>query len=1117
MFERKLSYNLGEKSKALLREFTNKKRMTIKQYYDAVDKYNSEVDKRRSEEKTIQKQSAKRISELPAYVESNQEELKQKRKAEQDQKSKVIANWTLTYKVQYKNDNEKRWYERIEHYTETGIRKDIKNTVKEQADGRIYYLSQISPINVKESKFKIDNIINIKKSKGLENIKMKDAYSIGLSGEAEQKWDTHSGKCVFDYLIYLYGETKGFKKIMNYENLNNIFKNETIEDEENPLEDGVSINQIERLCKMFHLSFYALDTYENTIKFYLPENKKNNVSALIFRIINGHLYPIEDYKSRQSIITRHRKNVNIKSVDIDNIKSDKVKPTYELIAPNEEVIANDFAFGYIQSLNKIPYPIKQKNLYIENGNIKRMIIDNKLILTEPINNDVKEFYENTNRVYQGECLQNILYEMWQETYGTEIYKGDLMSSYSPNINKLLNQQNIKYRTHFGSTRTITEDIRDLFLNGGAISCDIEKCYSSLLLNPLDSFIKLDAYNEMELFTNKDYYYDNSQLPIGLYVVETDDLTILHQSNVYSNKILDYAKKHNIIFNIKYQIIGNTHIKQDYFHSIFNTIKKNTDSNSLIKLIMNTITGCLGKTYGSRLDVGLTTNLEEVWENEIIKNIDNNEDIYFRKIENNNKNFFLFGKEEKTKFISNALPIYIQILDWSNIKLHQMINEMGGECVYRKTDCAVCIGGKRVNEIPKVQDDITKTWGSFRNEDSNDESIYGKNYNTPMRTNRHIQIPDLNDNWNIVSQFYSSNQWRDILDYAIENKGLFIDGRAGTGKSFIIHKGMESGLLDKDNKYRLAFTNKASRNINGTTIHKALAINSENKSNQKSMTLKYCGKTIIVIDEIGMIPLHLWKKLMALKQSNPELIFILMGDKRQTKPIENYNINYFDSSIVKYLVNFNKCEMTERQRYDKQLWDFLENYYEKDIVGKLKHKSEHLTINDINNSKMICYFNSTRDRINDMCMSIMRPDKYIYLEYQRRVDNNELKADKARSAYIYKGLPIMCIHNNNKLDIINTDEFIVTSFDEQNIIMENVDTKNELIIEHSEFHKNFVVNYIATTHKLQGATITKNLLIFDWYPQQMCGYEYGLCLKNDKNVGYTALSRVKTLEQIYIIN
>lgn len=1111
MFERKLYDTLGKKTKAILREFTGRKRMTDTQYYTAVDEYNKEVDRLNA----IAKREKKTLGVLPGYVEQDQEELKKQRKQYQMDKTKYITNWELTYKFYFKSDkNQKKPETKTEEHNTISSKSQIKNKVKNDYLLRMEYLYQLSPINVISSSYKIKNSIEMKKGKGLENIKMKNAYSFGLSNEEEQKWDTKTGKCVFDYLIYLYGETKGFKKIMNYETLNDIFR---ANEECNPLEDGVSIEQIETFCRRFNISYYALDVYEKTIKYYIPE-KKCIVSSLIFRLINEHLYPIEDHKKRQSIVNKHRKNVNIKSIEVDNIKSEKEKPVYELIYPdNEEVISNNFAFDYISKLNKLPYPIKQSNLYVEDGNIKRMIIDNKLILTEPINDDVKKFYENTDRIYQGECLQNILYELWQSTYNEEIYKGQLMSSYSPIVNSLLCQSNIKYRTHFGATREITENMKELFLNEGAISCDIEKCYSSLLLNPFDEFMILDSYNDMEKFENSDYYYDDSSLPIGLYVVETDDLTILHQSNVYSNKILDYAKSKGIEFKIKYQILSTQSVSNDYFHKIYDNVKDLTDNKQLIKLVMNTITGCLGKTHSSRLDVGLTTNLEEAWENNIIKDIVNDEKIYFRTLENNDKKLYLFGKEERTKFVSNSLPIYIQILDWSNIKLHQMIEEIGGECIYRKTDCAVCIGGNQVIEMKKDELDMTITWGSFRNEDSGDEAVYGRNYNVPMKRNRHIEIPDLDNEWIIASQFHTSNQWKEILDYAIEHKGLFIDGRAGTGKSHIIHKGVENKILNEDSKYRLSFTNKASRNINGTTIHKALAINSENKSNIKSISLKYSGNDIIVIDEIGMIPLHLWKKLLVLKQSNPNLIFILLGDKRQTRPIEDLNIDYFNSTIVKHLVNFNKCELTERQRYNEELWDFLEDYYENDIVGELKHK-KHISVNDIKNSKMICYFNSTRDRVNDNCMSMMRPSNYIYLPYERKVDEDgkPLKSEKAKSAYIYAGLPVMCIHNNNTLDIINTDEFEVVSFDEQTITMKNIDTENELTIEHNEFHKNFVVNYIATTHKLQGATITKNLLIFDWYAEMMCGYEYGLCLKNDKNVGYTALSRVKSLEQIYII-
>lgn len=1052
------------------------------------------------------KKQAKEESKQKAIKFAEEAKKKVLEKKEKRDNKIYIQEIALVYDVRNKKSN--TWRKANKFYTITGKKSQLKKLANKKFEEEIKRLEEKSPETTKNFVRKFGDITEVKESIGIKNIKMKHANPFVLSNECEQSWNTNTGKCVFDYLIYLYGETKGFKKIMNYDFLNNEFGDDA-------LNTGVCINQISSFCRKYNLSYYALDIYEKVIDYYLPTEKKNNVSSLIFRIINEHMYPIDNYKKRQSIVSKTRKDVNIKSVEIDKINNEKEKPLFELITPNEECNKNEFAIKYIEDLNKIPYPINANNIYIEDGNIERLIIDNKLILTNPIDESIKTFYETNNKIYQGECIQNILYELWEETYGEKIYDGYLMSSFSPDVKKLLSQENIKNRTHFGATREINENIEDLLLNEGAVSCDIEKCYSSLLLNPFDNFIKLDSYNSIEPFTNNNYYFDNSELPLGLYIVKTDDLTLLHQSNVYSNKILDYAKKNNIDFEIKYKIIATNKVDKTYFNDILEVIKNKTDDINLIKMVINTITGCLGKTYGKHLKVGLTTSLDEAVENELMKIT---EDFYFKKLNVNNNNFMIFGKMEKTKFINNSLPIYIQILDWSNIKLHQMINQMGGECIFRKTDCAVCIGGNQVIEIEKDINDITKTWGSFRNEDNSDESVLKRNYQRLMNKHRHIIIPEIDDNWNNLPQFYTSNQWKEILEYAINNGGIFVDGRAGTGKSHIIHKGKESNILNSDDKYRLAFTNRAARNINGTTIHKALSINKKDKSNIKSMTMKYQGKSIIVIDEIGMIPLHLWKKILTLKETNKELIFILLGDKRQTTPIEDLNIDYFNSNILKHLVNYNRCELTERQRYDEELWNFLENYYEHNIIGKLKHKKD-FNKDDILNSRMICYFNSTRDKINDRCMEMMKPDDCLFIPYERDVDEDgkELPNQKPKSAYIYKGLPVMCIKNNKNLDVINSDEFIVKQYDDKNITLINVDTEKDLTFEINDFHKNFVVNYIATTHKLQGATISKNLLFFDWYGNTMCGYEYGLSLKNDKHVGYTALSRVKSLKQIYIIN
>jgi hypothetical protein len=134
-------------------------------------------------------------------------------------------------------------------------------------------------------------------------------------------------KGVFDYLINIYSNPKyGFKKIMTYEKLNNEFGDDA-------LNKGVSIEQIDIFCKKYQLSYYALDSYEKTIKYYIQENNNRRGKSLFFRIINGNMYPIEDTHKRKSIVAKHRKDINIKS--IGSTKS--IKSIHETIKNNNEI------------------------------------------------------------------------------------------------------------------------------------------------------------------------------------------------------------------------------------------------------------------------------------------------------------------------------------------------------------------------------------------------------------------------------------------------------------------------------------------------------------------------------------------------------------------------------------------------------------------------------------------------------------------------------------------------------------------------------------------------------------------------------------------------------------
>jgi hypothetical protein len=115
-------------------------------------------------------------------------------------------------------------------------------------------------------------------------------------------------------------------------------------------------------------------------------------------------------------------------------------------------------------------------------------------------------------------------------------------------------------------------------------------------------------------------------------------------------------------------------------------------------------------------------------------------------------------------------------------------------------------------------------------------------------------------------------------------------------------------------------------------------------------------------------------------------------------------------------------------------------------------------------------------------------------------------ERASDVYIYNDLPVMCVKNNKVLKTINSEEFIVESFSETEIILKNADEPDfeNITVDIKNFHNNFVANYAATCHKSQGATITKNIVLFDWTR-----------MLDDTRIGYTAVSRGRKCEQIRI--
>lgn len=979
------------------------------------------------------------------------------------------------------------------------------------------------------------------------NMRMKDAFSFFKISDDKQEWNTNQGRCVFDYLIWKYKDVSGFKKVLGKDRnsaeewLNNLFMGNEPEDE-NPLQQGVSVQQLEKFCEFFSINMYAFDKTDNLIEYYKckksVEGNKAGREALIYVVYDEHFYPVEDKSERKSKQGKATSTgTHIASADIEEFASVKKEAeAKEVIAPTEEEFAelkegkidylavqNKWALDYFKkNEGKIPFPIDARSIYVNEATIESVVYDDKIVLTKPINLYVKRFYdENTTIGFQGQSSLSVTNFIWEQKYPFKIAKAPFLSQPNQQVAEALNAEKVKWRTHLGRTSDYYNDvaIKEMLQDGKAIAVDITKCYCDAIYNQREKFIVFKGKEIVEA-------YDGEPLTLGLYFVTTNDMTLFHQSNWYSKAIIDLATKEHIEFKIIRQIrcvdedwcwekvetdadgketsrieLDNSNLFKRWCDEVIELTEQDEDF-TLTKDVINSITGYLGKTHSKTKELGLSKNLEEVWTDWLVPEVQNNPNlnVYLNEIKSDDDKVYLYGVEKRTKNLSNGLPMYIQLLDWSNIALYNLGKDVGGEIVYRKTDCLISIGGKIPQD--KLEDDVccyAERFGKYHLEDV--EKALHFNLDLPMNTQRHTDTPVLDDDWKDYKQFKSSDDWEGIIKTAIEKGGMMVSGRAGTGKSYIIHKGIQAKLLPETAEARLAFTNRAARNINGTTIHKAMALNSAEKTNAK--TLEHLKSIpVFIIDEISMINAALWNKLMVLKQTTKS-IFIILGDHRQCPPIESgKEINYFTHPYAKRLVNYNRCELTKPQRYDLKLWKWLEDFYEGGYEGDAICKKK-LSIENILYRKNICYCNKTRRKINDLCMDYFKKEKtWLVLEVPEKCKNEY--ADKA---FIYKGLPVMAVANNKEMEIINTEEFWIKDFSSSESSMtlyRDEDEEQELVVEFKEFHKYFVVNYAATTHKSQGATITKEINIFDWF-----------YMAEDRRIGYTAVSRGKTCEQVTI--
>lgn len=942
---------------------------------------------------------------------------------------------------------------------------DVNKWIKEKLDKVLVDGYMKSPHDWCEVKLIKKNLLTIKKPQNPRSLPIKLAGALDLDHHTlkNDEWDKKRDMCVVDFILWKYGQRKGFIKPLKTNKGTQQEQDEAVEYYStyfdgmgiklernagiygNPNEKGYTIDHIEQFCQNFEINMICL--IDGDIKYhYTTESAKKN-PAFVFEMKNNHLYPITDTNTIQRY-TKQVRNIKSNTLQVGTKKEDETKNG------KEKKLINVFKDTSINHNTKIEYAVKimerentQTNyptdLRLSNNILSNFELDGKRYLFNDEDNEltqnIMKYCDDNGVEYVGQSPQTFTHENLIE------FNEEHTSYLNNDVREAICSQQVKDRTHRG----ICVDSDEFFDCYDDAECfDMNKQYRYAMENPLEKFMTIDftdtiqdvnndfiKYNTHEL----NYYKNNkkkSVIPFGLYYVWTADKTLFFGNNFYSSATITEATKLGIDFDVKYFIKGTPINDLNIFKDIIKEIvKKYADYPILMKQIINSIYGMMAKTKNKNATLKVDTDINRVYESYAVEKGREGKKLYVEKvITESGKEYFVYGDKTERKMMNHNLPIAIQIQDFANIYFNRMTREIGGKVLWRKTDCAMIYKPENVNVSNEV--------GGY---DYHSKPVSNS---LKMDIDRHYNYFKPHYEWNMMEE-NDSDDWQKIIENVKEAGGGMVCGRAGTGKSYVSINGMKYLKENYEiNSQALAFTNKATIQLNGKTIDSFLRMDKDGKVNKKWAYDVAQGIGMIMVDEISMIGKDRWKILSEFKMLTG-IPFMLLGDDRQLPPVEIDN-----GGLV-----HNDCA-------------------DADILDEMK--DNNLTIHDLITGTNITYLNKTRQRINSIVQNYIKPDDAIHIPYEfpKTKDGkvNENGAKYHQDAYIFEGAKLI-MWITPKCKTFKKNE-CVEVIEINGDLMKVSNGTDEMTFAIGEFHKTFLLGYASTTHKSQGDTCDGVVNIFD---------------------------------------
>ena len=1061
-----------------------------KEYNKTVDIININIIK--------EKQKAKELAKKAKAIErkKQKEALKKIKKFVKKTREKIAVSIKIEFRGYNKKKGSPVYLTTTETTYKTALVSNTPNAIRKFVNDEFEAVKRQTNFYKEEYEMKSINISPVPDYTRifLQGVRVQRAGVLELDSARFKKnpeWCRNRNMCFVDYIQYRLKDKKGYKKKITDEMIQKLSLETEMGDEiadldPEPNKNGYTIEHMCNYAKNINASIYILSDDE---LIYHHINDQGMSLALVFEIKNSHLYPIIDNAFVKSVVTRVQE-VNIDSDKIKEQVKEKEKKDYEIIEYNSEFGTGlDYA---VRTMHNEKLQVYDKPLVLNHGQLAPFVLNDKKYLTFGKERDdykpMKQYCDDNGIKYEGQGAQ----------YFTKKYLKDFEETYSSYFNsqveKCLLAENVKHRTHLG----ICSDRFDELINDtkNLYCVDINRHYRYCMENPREDYMVIQFYKTIKI--------TNEYKGLGLYYIESDDYSLLHGNNWYSSAMVQYAMSENISFTIKCYIEGDS-IGKTVLSDICKKIIDEVGENSASKTMINSIYGYMCKTSSNRTQLRIDTDKQKVWDNYLKYKGKKNEEPTVFEIDIDDTRYYAYGNKSSSIQKNQNFPIAIQIQDQSNIKLHQLAKQMGGEVLFRKTDMILGHNPEPINAKP------SNVVGGFK-----DHQIPEIEKMRPQKSleNRSAKLPKVFQKWNDL-EYDVSDDYKEIVDFALNNHGLQLIGRAGTGKTFIAKYLIHQAQEKKIGHTKLAFTNKATINLNGQTIHSFFKL-TKNGQISKSW-VKKIKKVIklVVVDEISMIDSELWKILVEFKQLTG-CMFVIIGDYRQLAPINSeggINYDWFNHPSIKYLANSNRCELSKlsvNSRYDQEMWDFLEDIWNGNYSSKTTAKLanfENWVIEDLVGNTNICYRNKTRKYVNKIIEDyLIQGKEFRSIPYQGQANNYNQDARLFVGAKLLMYKTIKDSETKERI-LAKNESVTVTMLGESNYLIEN-DSGQTHELPYDKFHTDCILGYATTIHKSQGDTVKGRLNIFD--------LEFITDWLKDKRALYTALSRATSLENIHIM-